>query len=418
MDRGAGRAAQPGEALAAAVQAAGLASNAELAIVRVADHGHRGAGRGARSGPARPWSPPSWKARGSPPSSSRSRASFPPRTRLRSCARRPTAWARPRSSSSRPAPRGRSSCTEARRSTRPPARPRSLAAGQVAAALEPVRAPKDADPIELAGDAFAAASDEVELAEHVVRLALAATGAARCVLWRLEADAAPTLLAAGGGTDTVGEPHRRAPARRAARRRARARPRRSRRGRRARAARRPRRRRAAPHPPRRGRRAGAGTLRDDRRGAERGDRAAVPLAHARHGRRADLRAVGERPRRHLPPHGRGTRGRRVAGARRPARRDHRAAARAGARAAAHPRLPRRRPTSAATRASPGSSASSRTAASAARSSSRSSPGTRSSACSPSTSPRPARTRPGRRRCRSRCRRSSPSPCRTRSSTRT
>ena len=224
-------------------------------------------------------------------------------------------------------------------------RPRSWPRGRSRRRSSPSRAPKDADPIEVAGDAFAAASDEVELAEHVVRLALAATGAARCVLWRLEADAAPTLLAAGGGTDTsasrtvvlpLGEPpvaelelvledpaavEALAPLGR------------------------PRRRGSAPRPPRRDRRAGAGTLRDDRGSPERGDRAPVALAHARDGRRADLRAVGERPRRHLPPHERRSRGRRVAGARRPARRDHRALARAGARAAANPRLPRRvRPT--------------------------------------------------------------------------
>ena len=60
----------------------------------------------------------------------------------------------------------------------------------------PARAAQDTDALEVAGDALAAASDEHELAEHVVRLALAATGAARCVLWRLEPGAAPTLLAA------------------------------------------------------------------------------------------------------------------------------------------------------------------------------------------------------------------------------
>ncbi|MDQ3867681.1 MAG: SpoIIE family protein phosphatase, partial [Actinomycetota bacterium] len=52
--------------------------------------------------------------------------------------------------------------------------------------------------LELVGEALAAGSDEAELAEHVVRIAADATGAERCVLWRIEADAAPVFLAAHG----------------------------------------------------------------------------------------------------------------------------------------------------------------------------------------------------------------------------
>ncbi len=52
--------------------------------------------------------------------------------------------------------------------------------------------------LELAGEALAAGSDEDELAEHVVRLAAEATGAAQCLLWRVEADTPPVFLAAHG----------------------------------------------------------------------------------------------------------------------------------------------------------------------------------------------------------------------------
>jgi serine phosphatase RsbU (regulator of sigma subunit) len=52
--------------------------------------------------------------------------------------------------------------------------------------------------LELFGEALAAGADETETAEQVVRLAAEATGAAGAALWRLEADAAPTFLAAVG----------------------------------------------------------------------------------------------------------------------------------------------------------------------------------------------------------------------------
>jgi len=53
-------------------------------------------------------------------------------------------------------------------------------------------------PLEAAGEALAAGSDEAELAEHVVRVAADATGAARCLLWRIEPEAPPAFLAAHG----------------------------------------------------------------------------------------------------------------------------------------------------------------------------------------------------------------------------
>ncbi|MDQ4082731.1 MAG: SpoIIE family protein phosphatase [Actinomycetota bacterium] len=53
-------------------------------------------------------------------------------------------------------------------------------------------------PLELAGEALAAATDETELAEHVVRVAAEATGATRSLLWRLDADCPPRFLAAHG----------------------------------------------------------------------------------------------------------------------------------------------------------------------------------------------------------------------------
>ena len=57
--------------------------------------------------------------------------------------------------------------------------------------------------LELAGEALASGSDELELAEHVVRLVAGATGATRVALWRIEADARPVFLAAHGD---AGEP--------------------------------------------------------------------------------------------------------------------------------------------------------------------------------------------------------------------
>jgi serine phosphatase RsbU (regulator of sigma subunit) len=59
--------------------------------------------------------------------------------------------------------------------------------------------------LELFGEALAAGTDETETAEHVVRLAAEATGAAGAALWRIEIDVPPTFLAAfglGGQTPT------------------------------------------------------------------------------------------------------------------------------------------------------------------------------------------------------------------------
>ncbi|MBA2536367.1 MAG: SpoIIE family protein phosphatase [Actinobacteria bacterium] len=52
--------------------------------------------------------------------------------------------------------------------------------------------------LELAGDALAAGSDEVEAAEEIVRLACDATGASRSLLWRIEAEGRASFLAAHG----------------------------------------------------------------------------------------------------------------------------------------------------------------------------------------------------------------------------
>jgi serine phosphatase RsbU (regulator of sigma subunit) len=81
-----------------------------------------------------------------------------------------------------------------------------LAAAHASLVLELARLPVGAQAgaertrgsLELLGDALAAGSDEAELAEHVVRLAAEATGAARCFLWRIEADTPPVFLAAHG----------------------------------------------------------------------------------------------------------------------------------------------------------------------------------------------------------------------------
>ena len=81
-----------------------------------------------------------------------------------------------------------------------------LAAAHVAITLEVSRAlvgtethrerPRLA--LELVGDALAAGSDEAELAEQVVRLAVEVTGAARSLLWRVEPEGGPLFLAAHG----------------------------------------------------------------------------------------------------------------------------------------------------------------------------------------------------------------------------
>jgi serine phosphatase RsbU (regulator of sigma subunit) len=55
-----------------------------------------------------------------------------------------------------------------------------------------------ASSLELFGEALAAGADETATAEHVVRLAAEATGAAAAALWRIETDAPPTFLASYG----------------------------------------------------------------------------------------------------------------------------------------------------------------------------------------------------------------------------
>ena len=52
--------------------------------------------------------------------------------------------------------------------------------------------------LELLGEALAAGADEVDTAEHIVRVASAAAEAAGAVLWRLDPDGPPVLLAAHG----------------------------------------------------------------------------------------------------------------------------------------------------------------------------------------------------------------------------
>ncbi len=202
MDRGAGRAAQPGEALAAAARAAGLASNADLAIVRAADADAEelvAAAVWARSAVVAA-ELEGTRLAGVPEPEPRELAVDDAPPAMRKAAGRVGANA------ILVVAAGETGTIELYRGAPFDEAARVaalLAAEHVAVALEPERAPQDADPLEVAGDALAAASDEHELAEHVVRLALAATGAARCVLWRLEPGAAPTLLAAGGGTDTA-----------------------------------------------------------------------------------------------------------------------------------------------------------------------------------------------------------------------
>jgi serine phosphatase RsbU (regulator of sigma subunit) len=58
--------------------------------------------------------------------------------------------------------------------------------------------PGSSPALELYGEALAAGADETETAEQVVRLAAEATGASGAALWRIEADAPPTFLAAFG----------------------------------------------------------------------------------------------------------------------------------------------------------------------------------------------------------------------------
>jgi serine phosphatase RsbU (regulator of sigma subunit) len=60
--------------------------------------------------------------------------------------------------------------------------------------------------LELLGETLAAGADETETAEHVVRLAAEATRAAGAAVWRLEAEAPPTLLASQGFAGRPPEP--------------------------------------------------------------------------------------------------------------------------------------------------------------------------------------------------------------------
>ncbi len=91
----------------------------------------------------------------------------------------------------------------------PPLTPREqalgrLSAGHVAAVLELSRTIAGGETpgerarasLEALGEALAAGSDETEAAEQVVRLAAEVTGADRCLVWRIEADTPPALLAA------------------------------------------------------------------------------------------------------------------------------------------------------------------------------------------------------------------------------
>jgi hypothetical protein len=58
------------------------------------------------------------------------------------------------------------------------------------------------DPLELAGDALAAGSDEGRAADQVAALAGEATGAQACLLWRYEAGG-PVMVALWGPTVTA-----------------------------------------------------------------------------------------------------------------------------------------------------------------------------------------------------------------------
>ncbi len=196
----AGRASQPDGALAAAARAAGLASSAELAIVRAA------VPDGSELVAAAVWARSAVVAAelegtrlaGDAGAGLRELVPGDAPDVVRKAAERVGAGA------ILIAPAGVAGTIELYRAAPFDEAARAaalLAAEHVAAALESTRAAQDTDALEVAGDALAAASDEHELADHVVRLALAATGAARCVLWRLEPGAAPTLLAAGGATN-------------------------------------------------------------------------------------------------------------------------------------------------------------------------------------------------------------------------
>ena len=55
--------------------------------------------------------------------------------------------------------------------------------------------------LELVADALAAGSEEAEVAEHVVRVAIDATGASSAILWRIEPEGLPSYLTAHGFDD-------------------------------------------------------------------------------------------------------------------------------------------------------------------------------------------------------------------------
>ena len=67
------------------------------------------------------------------------------------------------------------------------------------------RADERSTALELIGDALAAGADEAETAEQIVRLAVELTGATGAALWRVEADAPPSLLVQYGDGDARAE---------------------------------------------------------------------------------------------------------------------------------------------------------------------------------------------------------------------
>ena len=83
------------------------------------------------------------------------------------------------------------------------------AADEVALARRAFR-DKDAasapDPLELAGDALAAASDEMRAADQVAALAAEATGALACLVWRYETEGNPVLAGLSGRAAAVPVP--------------------------------------------------------------------------------------------------------------------------------------------------------------------------------------------------------------------
>jgi serine phosphatase RsbU (regulator of sigma subunit) len=86
-----------------------------------------------------------------------------------------------------------------------------LAAAHVAVAVRLERSERHSDgrgepslgSLEVLGEALAAGADETETAEHIVRLAAEATGAAGATLWRAETDAPPSFLAQHGFDDAL-----------------------------------------------------------------------------------------------------------------------------------------------------------------------------------------------------------------------